>query len=104
MTQASDGVRQASAFLSKSGAPPSNEGHAWFTSTVHALDHASRLAESVEAMAKTGVPTDGPEEFSAAALCAQSMRDAAGAAANLALAAGPGHAADDELAQDNRPR
>jgi phosphate:Na+ symporter len=35
----------------------------------------------------------------AAALCAQSMRDAAGAAANLGIHAGPGHAADDELAQ-----
>jgi phosphate:Na+ symporter len=99
LAQASDGVRQASAFLSKSDAPPSSEGHAWFTSTVHALDHASRLAESVDAMAKTGVATDGPEELRAAALCAQSMRDAAGAAANLGIAAGPGHAADDELAQ-----
>ena len=45
LAQASDGVRQASDFLSKSDAPPSDEGHAWFTSTVHALDHASRLAE-----------------------------------------------------------
>ncbi len=99
LAQASEGVRQASDFLSKSDAPPSDEGHAWFTSTVHALDHASRLAESVEAMAKTGVATDGPEEQRAAALCAQSMRDAAGAAANLAIAAGPGHAADDELAR-----
>jgi phosphate:Na+ symporter len=99
LAQASEGVRQASDFLSKSDAPPSDEGHAWFTSTVHALDHASRLAESVEAMAKTGVATDGPEELRAAALCAQSMRDAAGTAATLAIASGPGHAADDELAQ-----
>jgi phosphate:Na+ symporter len=99
LAQASEGVRQASDFLSKSDAPPSDEGHAWFTSTVHALDHASRLAESVEAMAKTGVAADGPEEVRAAALCAQSMRGAAAAAANLGIAAGPGHAADDELAQ-----
>jgi len=99
LAQALDGVRAASDFLSKSDAPPSDEGHAWFTSTVHALDHASRLAESVEAMAKTGVATDGPEELRAAALCAQSMRAAAGAAANLAFHAGPGHAIDDELAR-----
>ena len=92
-------MREASDFLSKSDPPPSEEGHAWFTSTVHALDHASRLAEAVEAMARTGVATDGPEEISAGALCAGSMRDAAGAAANLAVAAGPGHAADDELAK-----
>jgi phosphate:Na+ symporter len=95
--QASEALRQAGAFLSKSDPPPSEEGHAWFTSTVHALDHASRLAEAVDAMAKTGVATDGPEELSAAALCARSMRDAAGAAARLAISAGPGHATDDEL-------
>ena len=100
LAQASDGVRQASDFLSKADPPPSEEGHAWFTSTVHALDHASRLAEAVDAMAKNGVATDGLEEIKAAALCAQSMRNAAGAAANLAVAAGPGHAADDELARE----
>jgi phosphate:Na+ symporter len=99
LAQASDGVRAASDFLSKSDPPPSDDGHAWFTSTVHALDHANRLAEAVDAMAKTGAVTDGPEEMSAATLCAQSMRDAAGAAARFAVAAGPGHAADDELAQ-----
>jgi phosphate:Na+ symporter len=98
LAQASDGVRQATAFLSKSDPPPSDEGHAWFTSTVHALDHASRLGEAVGAMARTGVATDGPEEQKAAALCAQSMRDAAGSAARLAFGAGPAHAADDALA------
>ena len=98
LAQASDGVRQAAAFLSKSDPPPSGEGHAWFTSTVHALDHASRLAEAVETMARAGVAADGPAELKAAALCAGSMRDAAGAAAYLAVASGPGHAADDELA------
>ncbi len=96
LAQACDGVRQASAFLSKSDPPPSDEGHAWFTSTVHALDHASRLAEAVEAMARTGVATGGAEEQKAAALCAQAMREAGGAAASLAVSAGPGHAADDE--------
>lgn len=99
LAQASDGVRAASDFLSKSDPPPSDEGHAWFTSTVHALDHTNRLAEAVGAMAKTGVAAGGPDEQRAAALCARSMRDAAGAAANLAIHAGPGHAADDELAR-----
>jgi phosphate:Na+ symporter len=98
LAQASDGLRQAGAFLSQAGPPPSDEGHAWFTSTVHAIDHASRLAEAVRAMARTGVATDGPEEQKAAALCGQSMRDAAGVAAGLAISAGPAHAADDELA------
>jgi phosphate:Na+ symporter len=96
--QASDAVRQAGAFLSQADPPPSEEGHAWYTSTVHALDHATRLADAIEAMAKTGLATDGPDELQAAALCAGSMREAAGAAAHLARAAGPGHAADDPLA------
>jgi len=99
LAQASDGVRQATAFLSRSDPPPSEEGHAWFTSTVHALDHANRLADAIVALAKTGVAADGPEEQRAAALCAQSMHGAAGIAARLAVAAGPAHAADDELAQ-----
>jgi phosphate:Na+ symporter len=98
LAQASDGVRQAGAFLSQADPPPSKEGHAWFTSTLHALDHASRLAEAVGAMAKTGLATNGAEETGAAVLCARSMRAAAGTAASLARAAGPGHAEDDPLA------
>jgi phosphate:Na+ symporter len=100
LAQASDAVQQAGAFLSQADPPPSEEGHAWFTSTVHALDHARRLADAVNAMAKTGVGADGPEETGAVALCARSMREAAGAAASLARAAGPGHAADDDLAKE----
>ena len=96
--QASEALRQAGDFLSKADPPPSEEGHAWYTSTVHALDHANRLAEAVDAMTKTGLATDGPEELSAAILCARSLREATGAAARLARSAGPGHAADDDLA------
>ena len=58
--QASEALRQAGDFLSEADPPPSEEGHAWYTSTVHALDHANRLAEAVDAMAKTGLATDGP--------------------------------------------
>jgi phosphate:Na+ symporter len=94
--QASDALRQAGDFLSKADPPPSDEGHAWYTSTLHALDHASRLADAVADMAKTGLATDGPEEFSAAALCARAMREAGGAAVALTRSAGPGHAADEE--------
>jgi phosphate:Na+ symporter len=100
LAQASGALREAGAFLSQADPPPSEEGHSWYTSTVHALDHASRLAEAVGAMAKTGLATDGREELGAAALSARSMREAAGAAAGLARAAGPGHAADDDLAKE----
>jgi len=103
LAQASDALRQAGAFLSQADPPPSEEGHAWYTSTVHALDHATRLAEAVGAMAKTGLATDGPEEAGAAALCARSMREAAGAAAGLARSAGPAHAADEDLAGSLAP-
>jgi phosphate:Na+ symporter len=97
--QASDALRQAGDFLSRADPPPSEEGHAWYTSTVHALDHASRLAEAVGATTKAGLATDGPEELSAAVICARSMREAAGAAAGLARSAGPGRAAEDDLAR-----
>ena len=90
LAQASEASRQAGDFLSKADPPPSDEGHAWYTSTVHALDHATRLAEAVGAMAKTGLATDGAEEISAAAICARSMREAAGAAVGLARSSGPG--------------
>jgi phosphate:Na+ symporter len=51
------------------------------------------------ATTKAGLATDGPEELSAAVICARSMREAAGAAAGLARSAGPGHAAEDDLAR-----
>ena len=102
--QASDALRQAGDFLSRADPPPSEEGHAWYTSTVHALDHASRLAEAVGATTKAGLATDGPEELSAAVICARSMREAAGAAAGLARSAGPGHAAEDDLAKKSARR
>jgi magnesium-transporting ATPase (P-type) len=39
--QASDALQQAGVFLSNvTDLPPSQEGHQWFTSTLHALDHA----------------------------------------------------------------
>ena len=93
-----DGVRAASDLLSKSDPPPSDEGH------------ACPRAQCMRSITQTGLPrgrTLRPRrasrptgrEISAAAPRAQSTRDAAGAAANLAVASGPGHAADDELAR-----
>jgi phosphate:Na+ symporter len=96
--QASDAMQQASAFLSDIGdLPPYHEGHQWFISTLHALDHAGRLAGVIVEMAKKGLSTEGPEEVRAAKLCTKLMRDAAAVAARLAVSAGPGHAADNEV-------
>jgi phosphate:Na+ symporter len=95
--QTSDALQQAGAFLSKTDLPPSQEGHEWFTSTLHALDHARRLAEAVDGIAKTGVATEGPEELRAAMLCGKSMRGAAAIAGRLAGFAGPPQATVGEL-------
>ena len=73
--QASDALQQAGVFLSNvTDLPPSHEGHEWFTSTLHALDHAGRLTEAVDEIAKAKLATDGPEELRAAKLCITSMR------------------------------
>jgi phosphate:Na+ symporter len=98
--QASDALQQAGVFLSNvADLPPSQEGHQWFTSTLHALDHAGRLTDAVDEIAKTRLATDGPEEVRAAKLCITSMRGAAAIAAHLAGVVGlPSHAADNEWA------
>jgi phosphate:Na+ symporter len=98
--QASDALQQAGVFLSKvSDLPPSQEGHQWFTSTLHALDHAGRLTEAVDEIAKARLATGGPDEVRAAKLCAAAMRGAAAIAVHLAGSVGlPSHAADNERA------
>ncbi|MGH8276895.1 MAG: cation-transporting P-type ATPase, partial [Steroidobacteraceae bacterium] len=98
--QASDALQQAGVFLSSvTDLPPSQEGHEWFTSTLHALDHVGRLAEAVDEIARTGLATDGPDELHAAMLCAKTMRSAAAVATRLEGSVGlPSHAADNARA------
>ena len=62
-------------FLSKLKAPPETEAERLrMTSTLHALDHTSRL---VEMTAAGGLPSaEGPEDLRAAELCAQTLRAA----------------------------
>lgn len=65
-------------FLSKLKAPPETEAERLrMTSTLHALDHTSRL---VEMMAAGELPSaegpEGPEDLRAAELCAQTLRAA----------------------------
>ena len=72
---ATDALRQAREFLSDvSGPPETKEEELRLTSTLHALDHASRLAEMLQ---ETGAPTPGkggPDELHAAELCKAAMR------------------------------
>lgn len=62
-------------FLSKLKAPPETEAERLrMTSTLHALDHTSRL---VETMAAGGLPSaEGPEDLRPAELCTQTLRAA----------------------------
>lgn len=69
-----DALRQAQIFLSDVAGPPDNDDEQRrLTSTLHALDHASRLAETARAVNFGKVP-GGPDEARAAQVCADAMR------------------------------
>jgi phosphate:Na+ symporter len=74
-TEAADALREAQIFISDvSGPPESEEEQQRLTSTLHALDHASRMA--VMACEENGIDKSnaGPEEARAARLCAEAMQ------------------------------
>jgi phosphate:Na+ symporter len=80
VTGASDALRQAREFISEASGPPESEfEQERLTSTLHALDHASRLAEvageNVE-NGELGTAAGGPEDLRATELCAEAMRKA----------------------------
>ncbi|MCP3380784.1 Na/Pi symporter [Bradyrhizobium sp. CCGUVB4N] len=82
---AADALRQAQEFMSAvSGPPESEDEQERLTRTLHALDHASRLADTVGGEAELGTPDGEPEDIRAAELCAQAMRGAATLAAEVA--------------------
>jgi phosphate:Na+ symporter len=94
VTEASNALRQAQEFMSESSGPPESEDEQErLTSTLHALDHASRLAEvAVEKGEFGGVP-GGSEDLRAAELCAEAMRNAVLVAGEVgALPDDPDHA------------
>jgi len=71
----SDALRQAQEFISESSGPPeSKDEQERLTSTMHALDHASRLAEVAAEKGEFGSVRSGSED--AAELCAEAMRNA----------------------------
>jgi phosphate:Na+ symporter len=78
VADAGDALRQALAFMSEASGPPdSDEEQERLTSTMHALDHASRLAEVASEKGDLGPGSGGPEDARAAELCAEAMRNAA---------------------------
>ena len=78
VAEAADALRQAQEFMSGMNGPPESEDEQRrLTSTLHALDHASRLAETAGEEAELGSVSNGPDELRAVQLCAEAMRSAA---------------------------
>src|SRR5215467_7570815 len=85
--EASAALDQARAFLSKVTEPlASEQEQKWLISTVHALDHTSRLSEAAQESARIDVTLDGPDEQRAVKLYGEAMRTVAAAAAPMARA------------------
>jgi len=83
--KAAEALRQAQAFMSDVNGPPESEDEQWrLTSTLHALEHASRLAETAGEEAEFGTLNRGPDDVRAAQLCAEAMRSAASLAGEIA--------------------
>jgi len=98
VTEASDALRQAQEFISEASGPPeSEEEEERLTSTLHALDHASRLAEVAAEKAEFRAVPSGSEDVRAAELCAEAMRNAVSIAGKVgALPGDPDQAASVE--------
>jgi phosphate:Na+ symporter len=83
--EAADALRQAQMFLSDvTGPPDSDDEQQRLTSTLHALDHASRLAETASGGIDFATLSGGPDDARAGQLCADAMRSAAGVAREVA--------------------
>ena len=83
--QAADALRQAQIFLSDvTGPPETDEEQQRLTSTLHALDHASRLTEMANGGTNFGPVGGGPEDIRAGELCAEAMRSAEAIAREVA--------------------
>jgi phosphate:Na+ symporter len=67
-----------------SGPPESEDEQQRLTSTLHALEHASRLAETAGEESKFATVNGGPDDGRAAKLCAEAMRSAAVVAGEVA--------------------
>jgi len=87
--EAADAVRQAQIFLSDVAGPPDNDDEQGrLTSTLHALDHASRLTDLANGENNFGSVAGGPEDIRAGELCAEVMRSAAAIARGVAAPPG----------------
>jgi phosphate:Na+ symporter len=105
--QAADALEKAQVFLSDvTGPPESDDEQRRLTSTLHALDHASRLAEAAGQGIDFAAVADGPDDRRAGELCAEAMRNAAAVAGDVAklpgAAASPAMSAEHALVEVQR--
>jgi phosphate:Na+ symporter len=88
---AAEALRQAQLFLSDvSGPPATDDEQERLTSTLHALDHASRLAEAANGQAGFGLAHGSAEDTRAKELCAEAVRSAAAIARGVAAPSAAG--------------
>ena len=82
--EAADALRQAQVFLSDViGPPDSDDEQRRLTSTLHALDHAARMAETASGEVDFRTVRGGPDDARAGQLCADAMRSAASVAGEV---------------------
>jgi phosphate:Na+ symporter len=85
LAEPAEALRQARDFIAEvSGPPDSEKEDRRLTSTLHALDHMIRLAEAAGEAPEFPMARDGEDEQRAAALCAEAMRAAVAAVADIA--------------------
>src|SRR5262245_10188081 len=85
LAEAADALRQAQIFMSDVNGPPESEDEQRrLTSTLHALDHASRLAETARERGDFGATGTQPGEVRAMQLCAEAMQCATAIAREVA--------------------
>jgi phosphate:Na+ symporter len=77
VTEAAEALQKALEFMSDvSGPPETDDEQRRVTSTLHALDHATRLAEIAGQTAEFRTTKGGTEDVHAAQLCAEAMQNA----------------------------
>src|SRR5262245_23590372 len=86
LSDAAAALEQAQIFMSDvSGPPDSEDEQRRLTSTLHALDHASRLAETARERGDFGAMGTQPGDARAMQLCAEAMQHAAAIARRVAM-------------------
>ncbi|MGC2078696.1 MAG: Na/Pi cotransporter family protein, partial [Xanthobacteraceae bacterium] len=89
--EAAAALRQAQVFLSDvTGPPDSDDEQRRLTSTLHALDHASRLAETANGKIDFWTVRSSPDDTRAGQLCAEAMRSANSIVAEIEAPPGVG--------------